>query len=174
MKKLILLLAFISSFAYGIDKKTPSGNTVKDKPGQSQSSNVGNKKVVGTVNPVYINAATNTQMASIILNKGTYMVYFSAVLIVSGTITAWSGRSEPFIDIGFNTVNTGIGEILVRHTFVASNANDVIYTPEVVKYVEVASDNTQYYFMGFILGNNTGTWTIYNNGGCYAIRLTPW
>lgn len=38
MKKLILLLALISSIAFGIEKKTPSGGTVKDKPGKSQSS----------------------------------------------------------------------------------------------------------------------------------------
>lgn len=38
MKKLLLLLALISSFAFGIEKKTPSGTTVKDKPGQSQST----------------------------------------------------------------------------------------------------------------------------------------
>lgn len=38
MKKLILLLALISSLAFGIEKKTPSGNTVKDKPGKVQTT----------------------------------------------------------------------------------------------------------------------------------------
>lgn len=139
--------------------------------GASVSSGYVGQRIMGTINTGSMSVVTNYAIGTIVLNKGIYMLYGGATLQVNGTTSAWSSRSEPYIDLGINTITTAIGDHLVRHVFVASNQNDNVVTPVITKYLEVTADSSTYYLVGYILGNNTGTFTVYNNSGFYALRI---
>jgi hypothetical protein len=100
MKYLLTLLFLLSTLAFGIDKKTPTGGTVKDKPGKSQSqispdisvpgtsANLGvggyTMSVRNTVSPG--TGGTDATIFSISLKRGLYFV--------NSTVQAYGGSEN--------------------------------------------------------------------------------
>lgn len=86
MKYLITILFLLSTFAFGIEKKSPTGGTVKDKPGQNQQSLF--QEYIHTrqyANRVTLTNDTFNEILSITLPKGIYEISAS-MATVGGSI----------------------------------------------------------------------------------------
>jgi hypothetical protein len=155
-----------------------AGNTAGNpllgkKDGVAVAAGYVGEKILGTINAGALPLVSYAGVAQIVLNKGVYMLCHNLALTVSGTISPWNLRSEPYISIGFRTSVDVLSqsETLVRHVFVASSAQDEVYVPPVTQYVNVTQDNTTFYAVAYMLANVTGGFTVYNNGGFYAVRI---
>lgn len=78
MKFLLTILFLLSTLAFGIDKKTPTGGTVKDKPGKEQDSGIG-REIISTFKAITLNCDSDftKTLTTLTLPKGNWEVSYS-------------------------------------------------------------------------------------------------
>ena len=170
MKKYFLLsILFLAFLAYGIEKKTPSGGTVKDKPGQSQETMPGQFfSAIGTyssqVGPVPGTYYDDTTL-NIKLNKGTYLLIY----IGSIGLNAPNGTVRPAIALY-------AGTSLIEQAHVTTTSLNGTYGATIVRPYTIIADGTvikgKY---GIISGSFNGALESSKDldAKLYAVRLGP-